>query len=163
MKKFFVLFALGAFLTTPAFAQKKEAKPAKAKVKLTLKEKKIVKKVEAAMAEDEIKTMNKVCASNIKVTIDWASFKKADAISNSVESGCTEALDRIEGVCKDELGKEAVSSTIKAVTCVYAEKKDIGHSMKKGTLIEAYWAKVGGNSYQTQGSPRLDTWLGDNL
>jgi len=45
MKKILILLALGTFATSPAFAQKKEAKPAK--VKLTLKEKKIVKHVEA--------------------------------------------------------------------------------------------------------------------
>ena len=163
MKKLLILLTLSAFITTPALAQKKEAKPAKAKVKLTLKERKIVKKVEAELAEDEIKTMNKACGSKIKVTINWASFKKADAISSTIDSACSDALDQIERVCQDDLGKEAVSTTIKAVTCQYADKKNRSHELKKGVLTESIWVKSGGGEYFAQSDPKLQTWLGDNL
>ena len=143
-------------LTTPSSAENKSTK-------LTLADKRIVKKTRAQL-KATLKKVNKVCRSHLTATVDWSSFKRANAINLTLKHTCVSQLGRLERVCKDKDGQEAIRSSLNSMRCVYATKDDRSHQLEGKTLIESFWVKAdkGGESY-TQNSPLLDVWLAENL
>ncbi len=60
---------------------------------------------------------NKACGFSLKTQIDWPSFNADEVLQKSVVSWCSAGLDALEDLCGDALGKEAVSTKIKTLTC----------------------------------------------
>jgi len=143
-------------------AEKPADKKAPAKVKLSLKEKRVVKGIEIAFA-DKVKDLNKACGTDIKVTLDWASFKGANSINKTVTSAATNALYDLAKVCRDDDGKAAIKDSVKTMTIKWADKKHREHKLEKGVLTESIWVKPEGGEYWGQTEPTLDKWLAENL
>lgn len=137
------------------------ASAADAKPKLTLKEKRIVKEEEKVLAE-KLESLNKKCGTKIKVTVDWGTFKKADAINKSSTSPCENALGYMERVCRDDDGKEAMKEGVKELRCTWIAKDKAAHKLEKKVVTEAAWVKVGGGEYYSA-NPNIDAWLAENL
>jgi hypothetical protein len=69
---------------------------------------------------DKLALTNQTCGSHVKATIDWSTFNEADVLKTSVTPFCAAALDAIEDICGDTLGKQAVTEKVKTVTCAGA-------------------------------------------
>ena len=69
---------------------------------------------------DRLALTNQTCGSHVTAKIDWSSFDEADALKNAVTPYCAAALDAIEDLCSDSLGKQAVTEKVKTVTCAGA-------------------------------------------
>lgn len=137
------------------------ASAADAKPKLTLKEKRIVKEEEKVLAE-KLVSLNKKCGTKMEVSVDWASFKKGDAINKSSTSPCENAIGYIERVCRDDVGKEALKEGVKELRCTWVKKDKANHKLEKKVLTEAAWVKTGGGEYFSA-NPNVDAWLAENL
>lgn len=133
--------------------------------KLTLKEKRIKKKVEKEL-QDEMKKTNKACDAKIKVSVDWQSFKKANTIAGTltrIASACEFSIEEVAKVCRDDDGKAAVKEGVKKIVCTYqdAENQKLKPTLAKGTLTHRVWVKQDGGEYR-QGVDVSD-FLAENL
>ena len=63
---------------------------------------------------------NQTCGSHLTAKIDWTTFDEADALKNAVTPYCAAALDAIEDICSDALGKQAINEKVKTVNCAGA-------------------------------------------
>jgi hypothetical protein len=74
----------------------------------------------------EVVTLNKTCETQITATFNWETVPedRTDRASNF----CNHALDGIERVCVDSLGKEAVRKQITEIKCSYAEQRSMSLS-----------------------------------
>jgi hypothetical protein len=76
---------------------------------------------------------NKTCQSSLTATFDWSAAPAADELTQySPEGYCNAALEGIQRVCSDELGKKAIRKQVKKVTCGFASARQI--ELKNGTL-----------------------------
>jgi hypothetical protein len=88
---------------------------------------------EAADLIEDVKLTNKTCQSSLTATFDWSAAPAADELTQySPESYCNAALEGIQRVCSDELGKKAIRKQVKKVTCGFASARQI--ELKNGTL-----------------------------
>ena len=147
-------------LTTATFATGALAGP-----KLTLKEKRIKKKVEKELKE-ELADTNKKCGTKIKVEVDWTSFKKANAIAGTltrIASACEYSLKEVSSVCRDDDGKEAIKDGVKKIVCTYKkeENQKLIPSVKKGVLTHRVWVKEDGGEYRS--GVDVSNFLAENL
>ena len=69
---------------------------------------------------DKLVLTNKTCGSHVKSAIDWSTFNEAEALKTAVTPFCAAALDAIEDICGDDLGKQTIIEKLKTVTCAGA-------------------------------------------
>lgn len=60
---------------------------------------------------------NRKCGTEIKARILWPSFDEAETLKTAVAPFCQAALDAIEDLCGDDMGKAAVKEKIRSVAC----------------------------------------------
>ena len=88
---------------------------------------------ETADLNKDVKLTNKSCQSSLTATFDWSAVPSADELAKySPEGYCNAALEGIQRVCSDQLGKDAVQKQIKKVTCGFATSRQV--ELKDGTL-----------------------------
>lgn len=98
----------------------------------TLAEKQIYAQQEKYLAE-EAAYLNKSCQSDIKVSMDWSNFKKAELTERDAAGICKEALLGAVRVCESSSeGMKAVQDNIKSVVCSRATPRNI--ELKAGVL-----------------------------
>jgi hypothetical protein len=105
-RQIFTLAATLIAIALPAFGASLEAKKMQAQQEADL--------------TDKLALTNQTCGSHVKATIDWGSFNEAETLKTSVTPFCAAALDAIEDICSDNLGKQAISEKVKTVTCAGA-------------------------------------------
>ena len=89
--------------------------------------------LETTELNKDVKLTNKTCQSSLTATFDWSAVPSAEELAKySPEGYCSAALEGIQRVCSDELGKDAVRKQIKKVTCGFATSRQI--ELKDGTL-----------------------------
>ena len=71
---------------------------------------------EAALG-GQVALTNKKCGTNLTARIDWNTFDEAEVLTKRVTSWCQAALDAVEDICGDALGKEALTTKVKSITC----------------------------------------------
>jgi hypothetical protein len=96
-----------------------------------IKEKQVQPEQEAALAKNVERT-NKKCGSGFTAKFDWSGLPSGALKEFSVAGYCGAALDGIERVCEDALGKDAVKQKIKSITCRFGGERSI--SLKDGSL-----------------------------
>jgi hypothetical protein len=69
---------------------------------------------------DKLTLTNQRCGSHVKAAIDWSTFSEPDVLKTAVTPFCAAALDAIEDICGDDLGKQAITEKVKTVTCASA-------------------------------------------
>src|SRR5260221_13823006 len=80
----------------------------------------------------DVKLNNKTCQSSLTATFDWSAAPPTDELTKySPASYCDAALEGIQRVCSDQLGKDAIKKQIKKVTCGFAASRQI--ELKHGT------------------------------
>jgi hypothetical protein len=80
---------------------------------------------EAADLVKDAEYTNQVCETSLAVKFDWSGAPEQDLIGYSPEGYCNAALQGIQRVCGDAIGKDAVKKGIKSVTCGFAAKRAI--------------------------------------
>jgi hypothetical protein len=65
------------------------------------------------------------CDTNLSVTFDWADAPFNDLLKYSASGYCGSALEAIRRVCGDRIGKDAVKTRIKTVSCGFAASRTI--------------------------------------
>jgi hypothetical protein len=78
--------------------------------------------------------LNARCGTDIQGTIDWATFKGADWEDYSIASFCESAVNELGTICKEPVGREAVSGGVKVYTCLYGGPGKRNMSVKQGLL-----------------------------
>ena len=63
---------------------------------------------------------DRACGTHLKTGFAWSTFDSGQALSQNVVSWCRAALDAMEDLCSDPMGKQAVSEKVKALTCAGA-------------------------------------------
>jgi len=96
-----------------------------------IKERQIQPEQEAALTKNVERT-NKKCGSGFTAKFDWAGLPSGALKEFSAAGYCGAALDGIERVCEDALGKDAVKQKIKSMTCRFGGERSI--SLKDGSL-----------------------------
>jgi len=86
---------------------------------------------EAALAKIVERT-NKKCGSGISAKFDWTGIPAGALNEFSAAGYCEAALDGIQRVCEETLGKDAVKQKIKSMTCGFGGERAI--SLKDGSL-----------------------------
>jgi hypothetical protein len=92
------------------------ARPAMAQ---SLEERRVHATREAELAHAAELT-DRACGTHLKTGFAWSSFAAGQALAQNVVSWCQAALDAMEDLCSDPLGKQAVSEKVKALTCAGA-------------------------------------------
>jgi hypothetical protein len=87
---------------------------------------------EAADLVKDVDYTNSVCGTALAVKFDWASAPAEDLLKYSPEGYCNAALEGIQRVCGDTVGKDAVRQKIKSVTCGFSASRAI--VLKDGTV-----------------------------
>jgi len=96
-----------------------------------VKERQIQPEQEAALAKN-VERANKKCGSGFTAKFDWSGLPSGALKEFSASGYCGAALDGIERVCEDALGKDAVKQKIKSITCRFGGERSI--SLKDGSL-----------------------------
>jgi|GEM_PF-1363340 len=96
-----------------------------------VKERQIQPEQEAALAKN-VERANKKCGSGFTGKFDWSGLPSGALKEFSASGYCGAALDGIERVCEDALGKDAVKQKIKSITCRFGGERSI--SLKDGSL-----------------------------
>ena len=68
---------------------------------------------------------NTVCGTALAAKFDWSGAPAEDLLKYSPESFCNAALEGIQRVCSDAIGKDAVRQKIKSVTCGFGTSRAI--------------------------------------
>jgi len=102
----FALAATLIALSLPAFAASLEARKMQAQQEADL--------------NDRVALTNQACGAHVKATIDWSTFNETESLKQAVTPFCAAALDAIEDICSDDLGKQAINEKVKTVTCASA-------------------------------------------
>ncbi len=87
-----------------------------------------MKKFQAAQQADLDKALaltNQRCGTKIVAGFDWKSFTDPEITKKNVTPYCTAALDALEDLCSEAIGKEAVQSKVKSLTCAGAEAPSV--------------------------------------
>jgi len=69
---------------------------------------------------DKVALTNQRCGSHVTAAIDWSTFNEAEVLKTAVTPFCAAALDAIEDICSDDLGKQTIIEKVKTVTCAGA-------------------------------------------
>jgi len=69
---------------------------------------------------DKLALTNQRCGSHVSATIDWGTFNEAEVLKTAVTPFCAAALDAIEDICSDDLGKQTIVEKVKTLTCAGA-------------------------------------------
>jgi hypothetical protein len=85
----------------------------------SLEAKKMQARQEADLT-DRLALTNQTCGSHVKAAIDWSTFNEDETLKKDVTPFCAAALDAIEDICSDALGKQAITEKVKTVTCAGA-------------------------------------------
>lgn len=93
-------------IALPAFGASLEAKKMQAQQEADLTDK-------AALT-------NQRCGSHITTAINWSTFNEAEVLKTAVTPYCAAALDAIEDICGDDIGKQTIVEKVKTVTCAGA-------------------------------------------
>jgi hypothetical protein len=80
---------------------------------------------EAADLVKDVDYTNSVCGTALAVKFDWANAPAENLLKYSPEGYCNAALEGIQRVCGDALGKDAVRQKIKSVTCGFGASRTI--------------------------------------
>ena len=96
-----------------------------------IKARQIQPEQEAALTSNVERT-NKKCGSGLTAKFDWTGLPSGALKEFSAAGYCGAALDGIERVCEDALGKDAVKQKIKSMTCRFGGERSI--SLKDGSL-----------------------------
>ncbi len=90
---------------------------------------------------------NEYCPNaNLAVEFDWKSFEGDKAALDNLWACWEQAIQGLEGVCKDDLGKEAVASSVKKVVIRNVPAFDQAKAeFKDGVLTVAMAFREGGN------------------
>ena len=116
------LFLLLIAATPPVWAQSLETRKMRAE--------------QEAALEAQVALTNKKCGTSITARIDWTTFDEAEVLTKRVTSWCQAALDAIEDICGDALGKEALTTKVKSITCAGAATP--AAALKDGDLTFAF-------------------------
>lgn len=101
------------------------------------------------------KRVNDYCGSSFVVKYDWQGAKNDDLAKHALNQMCEGAVDAIYHICNDDLGKEAVTRSIKKLICAFGEESiDLNH----GTLIYVIENKSENDSVKV-----VKKFLEDNL
>jgi hypothetical protein len=82
-----------------------------------------MRKFQAAQQTDletALALTNQRCGTKITAGFDWKTFDDPDLAKKNVVPFCTAALDAIEDLCSDAIGKEAIQSKVKSLSCAGA-------------------------------------------
>ena len=116
----------------------------------SLADKKVLKEAEAKLTEDnDVKSMNTLCGTSIKLTVDWASFEKNFKDSHNHKAAanyCISVADGVRKVCEsgaDE--KKEVSSKIKGIKCSFKADANKFAADLSGTTVHAFYNWETGN------------------
>jgi hypothetical protein len=60
---------------------------------------------------------NKACGTSIKGGYAWSTFDAAEVQEKNASAWCQAALDAIEDLCSDAMGKAAVAAKVKTLSC----------------------------------------------
>jgi hypothetical protein len=90
---------------------------------------------EAALG-GQVALTNKKCGTSLTARIDWNTFDEAEVLTKRVMSWCQAALDAVEDICGDALGKEALMTKVKSITCAGAATP--AATLKDGDLTFAF-------------------------
>jgi hypothetical protein len=89
-----------------------------------------------SLTDDQLKSVNASCGTNITAAFDWSTFPDAPDWGGSSPSGyCGTALSAIRNLCSDPTGKSAVQQQVKALTCSTGDKTAIEIKDGKITLV----------------------------
>jgi len=105
-RQIFTLAATLIAVALPAFGASLEARKMQAQQEADL--------------TDRLTLTNQRCGSHVAATIDWSTFNEAETLKTSVTPFCAAALDAIEDICSDDLGKQTILAKVKSVTCTGA-------------------------------------------
>jgi hypothetical protein len=86
---------------------------------------------EAALAKIVERT-NKKCGSGFSAKFDWTGIPAGALNEFSAAGYCEAALEGIQRVCEETLGKDAVKQKIKSMTCGFGSERAI--SLRDGSL-----------------------------
>ena len=98
----------------------------------SLAEKKANGDANARLAKAVDKT-NKVCATQVSASIDFASWRVIEATGIGL-GHCDLGLEQIQSICKDEDGKKAVQEKIKSYVCKFDPKSERKVALASGVL-----------------------------
>lgn len=65
-------------------------------------------------------TTDRACGTHLKTGVAWSTFESGQVLAQNVVSWCQAALDAMEDLCSDPMGKQAVGEKVKALTCAGA-------------------------------------------
>jgi hypothetical protein len=85
----------------------------------------------AAKLNEDASYTNKTCGMALTATFDWAGAPEDDLFKYSPGGYCNAALQGIERLCREPIGRDAVKQ-IKSVTCGFGASREI--TLKDGTL-----------------------------
>ena len=110
-----------------------------------LEEKRKQKGYEEKEIPAAVSKIKELCGAAVKVTVDWASFKSADALGNFAYA-LNHTTQALEEVCKDSTGKEAAKKTLTAVSITnVADANAVKVTFEKGTIALFYDFAQGGS------------------
>ena len=89
-------------------------------------------KSEAAQLSKHARRTSEVCGTAITAKFDWKNVPAKDLSKFSPSGYCNAALEGIEQVCGEQIGKDAVKAQIKSVICSFADSRQI--ALKDGLL-----------------------------
>ena len=90
---------------------------------------------EAALG-GQVALTNTKCGTSLTARIDWNTFDEAEVLTKRVMSWCQAALDAVEDICGDALGKEALTSKVTSITCAGAATP--AATLKEGELTFSF-------------------------
>ena len=94
---------------------------------------------------EAVKKLKDVCGADIKIEVDWGSFKEKDAFSN-FEFALSQGTGAFEDICQDDVGKEAVKKDVKKMAIKNVnDAKDVKTMFKDGTVHVHFNFKEGAN------------------
>jgi hypothetical protein len=80
----------------------------------------------------DVESTTKACGTTVPVKFDWAGAPEDKLEAYSSEGYCDAALSSIRSVCGDDMGKKAVGTKIKSMSCGFVPARSI--ALKDGAL-----------------------------
>lgn len=94
---------------------------------------------------EAVKKVKDTCGADIKIEVDWGSFKEKAAFEN-FEYALTQSTGALEDICGDDIGKEAVKKDVKKISIKNVnDAKDVKTEFKGGTVNVHFNFKEGAN------------------
>jgi hypothetical protein len=156
MTRVLTVIALGSvtMLAIPSHAQ-------------SLKEKKLIRQGQAKL-DETTGDLKKKCGVEIKMSLDWKSFKGKDKGSYGLPSAfayCGNVADGVRSVCGDEDGKPAIAKSVKTISCKWDAKATKAKLKRYGPVMSLKGGKLtAGYNWDTANmSSSVRDWLMNNL